>query len=54
MAEDQQPDRRVTLLAFLERHWSELSLQDARSLSVELIENIGEGPPMIKETLTYS
>ena len=54
MAEDQQNDLRRSLLAFVERHWRDLSLREARSLSLELLYPGGEAMPMIKETLTYS
>jgi hypothetical protein len=54
MAENDQPDGRQSLLAYLERHWRELSLRDARMLCVELVDVRGDGSRMIKETLTCS
>lgn len=55
MTEDEQPDRRQSLLVFLERHWDEFSLRDASALSLEFIDGSCDATvPMIKETLTYS
>jgi len=53
MAEDEQPERRQSLLTYLERHWRELSLRDANSLSIDCVDGV-DMLPMIKETLTYS
>ena len=53
MLVDQQNELRLSLLAFVERHWRELSLREANALSLELLDPSGDAA-IIKETLTYS
>jgi hypothetical protein len=48
-----QPHDRSTLLAFVERHWSELTLRDARSLCVEIVDSLPQTIVGIKGSLTY-
>jgi hypothetical protein len=45
------PDR-VLLLAFVERHWRELTLREARSLCVEHIDIFTQSVPSINGSLT--
>jgi hypothetical protein len=54
MQYDEPTDPRRTLLAFVETHWRELTLREARSLTVEALFAYIDKPPKIKETLTYS
>ncbi len=44
---------RDSWLAFLEAHWGDLTLRDARSLTPEVLE-LNREQPSIKETLTFS
>jgi hypothetical protein len=44
---------RSALLAFVERHWSELTLRDARSLCVEIIDSRPQAIVGIKTSLTF-
>jgi hypothetical protein len=48
-----RPADRSVLLAFVERHWSELTLRDARSLCVEIVDPLPQTVPGIKVSLTY-
>jgi hypothetical protein len=36
----ERSDERRALLAFVERYWSELTLRDARSLCVEIVDSM--------------
>lgn len=54
MEYDEPADPRRNLLAFVETHWRELTLREARSLTVEALSRFVDKPPNIKETLTYS
>lgn len=54
MEYDAHADPRRSLLAFVEAHWRELTLREARSLTVEALLALDDKPPNIKETLTYS
>jgi hypothetical protein len=47
------PISRRSLLAFLEAHWRDLTLRDARSLTAEVLD-LDVEEPCIKETLTFS
>jgi hypothetical protein len=44
---------RSALLAFVDRHWSELTLRDARSLCVEIVDSLPQAAVGIKTSLTY-
>jgi hypothetical protein len=44
MVSDRLGDWRSMLLEALERHWGELSLGDARLLTVELLDTIASAP----------
>ncbi len=44
---------RSRLLAYVERHWRELTLAQARSLSVELLDEIALPTQSINSSLTY-
>jgi len=46
-------DERSALLAFVNRHWSELTLRDARSLCVEIVDSFPQSMVGIKASLTY-
>jgi hypothetical protein len=46
------PSDRSALLAFVERHWSELTLRDARSLCVEIVDS-PQAMAGIKISLTF-
>jgi hypothetical protein len=54
MDQNEPVDPRRSLLAFVEAHWRELTLRDARSLTVEALGGAAYPPSTIKETLTYS
>jgi hypothetical protein len=54
MVDRDVPDRRLAFLAYLERHWRELSLRDATALCADLVEFGDEARPLIKESLTCS
>jgi hypothetical protein len=54
MEHDESTEPRRNLLAFVEAHWRELTLRDARFLTVEALARFTENPPNIKEILTYS
>ncbi|MBD5653946.1 MAG: hypothetical protein IAI50_02050 [Candidatus Eremiobacteraeota bacterium] len=49
---DQLQDRRA-LLAFVERHWRELTLREARSLGAEVVDRKSAAAPQVNSTLTY-
>jgi hypothetical protein len=49
---ERQSDRSA-LLAFVERHWSELTLRDARSLCVEIVDALPQTMVGIKTSLTF-
>jgi len=52
MADRDRMQERSDLLAFVERHWRELTLREARSLSVEVLEQPHPLAP-VKTSLTY-
>jgi hypothetical protein len=53
MSEGDQSYERGALLAFVERHWRELTLRDARSLCVEIVDLVPQAALGIKASLTY-
>jgi len=44
---------RSELLAYVERHWRELTLSQARSFGVDHIDGIVPAVPIINRSLTY-
>jgi hypothetical protein len=48
---DQDPPDRTALLEFVELHWRELTLRDARSLCLESVDG-SRGIEAVKTTLT--
>jgi hypothetical protein len=52
MSESDPPDERSALLAFVERYWRELTLRDARSLCVEIVDPAPHGVAGVKASLT--
>jgi len=48
----EDPEQRTALLEFVERHWRELTLREARSLSVENVEHVMWQSSLIKKSLT--
>jgi hypothetical protein len=53
MSDGNPPEERGLLLAFVERYWRELTLRDARSLCVEIVDPIPQPAPAIKASLTF-
>jgi len=53
MGESDRPEDRNALLAFVERHWRELTLREARSLCVEILDVAPQQLPIINSALTY-
>jgi len=54
MGESGQPIvERSILLAFVERHWRDLTLRDARSLCMEMVDSLPQTVLGIKASLTY-
>jgi hypothetical protein len=53
MNEGDPSDERVAFLAFVDRYWRELTLRDARSLCVEIIDLEQHLAAGIKTSLTY-
>jgi hypothetical protein len=53
MSAGEPPSERSRLLAFVERYWRELSLRDARSLCVEIVDSLPPALAQIKASLTY-
>ncbi|MDP9023992.1 MAG: hypothetical protein M3N13_01280 [Candidatus Eremiobacteraeota bacterium] len=53
MQDCEATDRRAQLLAAVERHWHELTLGDARSLSGEPETLSPQSQALIKATLTF-
>jgi hypothetical protein len=51
--EPEPNSQRGLLLAFIEAHWREMTLRDARSLTSEVIGDT-QAEACIKETLTFS
>jgi len=55
MCEDVEREQRLTLLAYVERHWRELSLREASRLTCEAMERSRyDADSSIKDTLTFS
>ena len=55
MCEDVEREQRLTLLAYVERHWHELSLREASRLTCEAMERSRyDADSSIKDTLTFS
>ena len=48
----EDPEQRTVLLEFVERHWRELTLREARSLSVDNVECLIWSSGLIKKSLT--
>jgi len=53
MGESDRPEDRNALLAFVERHWRELTLREARLLCVEIADPTPPPLPIINSALTY-
>ncbi len=53
MSDRPHGDERRELLALLERHWTKLTLGEARSLCVDSLDRFVAVPNDIKDSLTY-
>jgi|GEM_PF-3160071 len=53
MADGDRMQERSDLLAFVERHWRDLTLREARTLSVEVLEKRAYPLAVVKASLTY-
>ena len=52
MNQSERSQERAFLLAFVERHWRELTLREARSICVENLEIFAQSHPSINGSLT--